>query len=305
MSVFTPLTPAQIQPWLKAQGITELINMRGIAAGTVNTNYWLTTNVGEWILTLVEDRPAAAVTPVMELMAALADAGLKVPGVQRSLNGDVVTELANKPATLVTALPGRQPDIDQDSCAQMGAFLGQLHQQCLDIAPIPMNFGPAWQADRMAHWRQRLPSEKTQHLDISWARIQPLWQQELPMAWTHGDLFPDNALYADGQLSTVIDWYFASWAPCLWDLAVAVNAWCGARAEHDPLVVAVLSGYGQQRALTAAEQAAFPRMREAAALRFWLSRLDAAALAQQSSEITVKSPDEQENMLLDLQHLHG
>src|SRR5690554_3604836 len=101
MSVFTPLTTAQIVPWLATHGITELRQHRGIAGGTVNTNYWLTTNTGEWILTLVEDRDLAAVEPVMELMSALAEQQLSVPDVRRDQSGATVSLLANKPSTLV------------------------------------------------------------------------------------------------------------------------------------------------------------------------------------------------------------
>ena len=305
MSVFTPLTTAQIVPWLAAHGITELHQHRGIAGGTVNTNYWLTTNEGEWILTLVEDRDAAAVEPVVELMAALADQQLAVPQVRRTLDGASVSTLANKPATLVAALPGRQPETDAESCQQIGQVLGQLHQQHLDLPPVAMNFGPTWQAERVAVWQLQLPANKAAHLRQSWQRLATLWEVDLPMAWTHGDLFPDNALFDEGRLSTVIDWYFASWAPCIWDLAVAINAWCAASSLQTPEVQALLAGYQAARPLSDLELRWLPTMREAAALRFWLSRLDAQAQSPASAEVTVKSPDEQENMLLDLQHLHG
>lgn len=305
MSVFTPLTTAQIVPWLATHGITELRQHRGIAGGTVNTNYWLTTNTGEWILTLVEDRDLAAVEPVMELMSALAEQQLSVPDVRRDQSGATVSLLANKPSTLVAAVPGRQPEVTVESCDQVGRFLGQLHQQTLSLPPVAMNFGPTWQAERVAAWMTRLPHEKAAHLRLSWQRLATLWEVDLPMAWTHGDLFPDNALFDDGRLSAVIDWYFASWAPCLWDVAVAINAWCGASPVNTPTIDALLVGYQALRPLSDLEQRWLPAMREAAALRFWLSRLDAQAQAEASDTVTVKSPDEQEHMLLDLQHLHG
>lgn len=305
MSVFTPLTEAQIAPWLAEHGITSLHHYRGITGGTVNTNYWLTTDAGEWILTLVEDRGYDAVTPVMELMAALAERGLAVPHVRRTLTGASVSSLADKPATLVAALPGQQAEPGLSAGQQIGRFLGQLHQQRLDLPPIAMNFGPTWQAERVAAWLPQLPAQQAAHLRLSWQRLATLWEVDLPMAWTHGDLFPDNALFADGTLSTVIDWYFASWAPCLWDVAVAINAWCGAHPVNHPYVAAMLSGYTAERPLSALEQRWLPAMREAVALRFWLSRLDARAQSAGRSEVTVKSPDEQENMLLDLQQSHS
>ncbi|MEX1056787.1 MAG: hypothetical protein WED11_03565, partial [Natronospirillum sp.] len=65
MSVFTTVDLQQLQPWLQARGIAELHRCTGIQGGTVNTNYWLETDQGPWVLTLVEDRPASAVQPVM------------------------------------------------------------------------------------------------------------------------------------------------------------------------------------------------------------------------------------------------
>ena len=94
----------------------------------------------------------------------------------------------------------------------------------------------------------------------------------------HGDLFRDNALFDDGQLSGVIDYYFAGVDALLFDVAVCANDWClvdhaADRRLEQTRSRAFLDAYAQVRPFTAAEREAWPTLLRAAALRFWLSRL--------------------------------
>jgi len=136
------------------------------------------------------------------------------------------------------------------------------------------------------------------------ATIAPVWALDLPQSWIHADLFLDNVLLHEGQLTAVIDWYFASCGPSLWDLAITLNAWCGSRTPADCSVAEALwSGYYAQRSPSQVEVAALGPMRCSAALRFWLSRLEAQERAQMATEkqaIMVKSPDEYRLLLIEL-----
>lgn len=302
MSVFTNVNPEDLLPWLRARGIHRLDRLQGISGGAVNTNYWVDTEQGPWVLTLVEDRPAAAVRPVLALMQALADAGLPVPEVRAADDGETLGNLYGKPATLVRALPGSHPEMTVDEAHQAGAFLAQLHAQTLDIAPIGLNFGPDWQQGRGEYWLDRLPADDAELLRRSLATTARVWANQWPTAWLHADLFPDNVLIHQGQLSAVIDWYFASRGPRIWDLAVALNAWGGSESLSEGRCQALWEGYSARLALTVEEVAALPAMRQSAALRFWLSRLDASAVPRSadSGQITLKSPAEYRQLLLDL-----
>ena len=59
----------------------------------------------------------------------------------------------------------------------------------------------------------------------------------------------------------------------------------------------LLAGYASQRPLSAAEQAAWPAMRRAAALRFWLLRLEARHRPRAGEVVTIKDPDHFRRML--------
>lgn len=304
MSVFTPVSIEQLAPWLTPYRVGSLQSSRGIRGGSVNTNYWLETDAGAWILSLIEDRNAAAVAPVMQLMQTLSERGLPVPQVRANAQGERVGQLLDRPATLVQALPGEHPLPTASVARQAGAFLAQLHQQHLDLPALPMNFDWAWQQAEVGRWQSVLSVDDAQLMSRAVAVIAPVWCLEHPCAWVHGDLFLDNVLVHEGQLSAVIDWYFASRGPCLWDLAITLNAWCGSKTPANcPVAEALWAGYCTYRKPSEAEVAALGAMRCSAALRFWLSRLGAQERARatlKKQAIMVKSPDEYRLLLLEL-----
>ena len=78
---------------------------------------------------------------------------------------------------------------------------------------------------------------------------------DLPQAVIHGDLFRDNILFFDGEISGVIDFYNAGTDSLLLDMAIVVNDWC---IDAEGLVDAVkrsgfLQAYESQRDLSCEE----------------------------------------------------
>lgn len=61
MSVFTPVPESVLADWLKDYAIGRLVELAGISAGVQNSNFFVTTTLGRYVLTLFEGIPRARV----------------------------------------------------------------------------------------------------------------------------------------------------------------------------------------------------------------------------------------------------
>jgi homoserine kinase type II len=277
MSVFTTVTREQLAAWLQNYSIGALVGLEGIPAGIENTNYFVTTSRGRYVLTLFEKLRAHELPFYLGLQDHLAGKGVPCPRPVRDRRGAFFGELNGKPAALVSFLPGR--DIAEPApaqCAQAGAMLAAIHAAGSSYpARMDNPRGPDW-------WRAVLP-DILPFLGADDARLlraEVDYQARhavagLPRGAIHADYFRDNVLFDGGRISGVIDFYFACTDALLYDVAIAVNDWCVNRDGRLDArrAAALLESYGRERPFTPAERAAWPVMLRAGALRFWVSRL--------------------------------
>ena len=277
MSVFTTVTVPQLQQWLQAYPLGELRELKGIAAGITNTNYFVTTASGRYVLTLFERNEAAELPYFLDLMAHLADHGVPCPHPVADHDGHSLGELNGKPAALVTCLRGKDVTAPNPAqCAAVGRVLAELH-----IAG--RSFGQHMDNPRDQVWRKRTADSVMRFLD---ADDQAMLQAELafeaaldlrhlPRGVIHADLFRDNVLFDGDTLGGLIDFYYACDDLLLYDVAIAVNDWCVAPdgSLDQTRVQPLLKAYHAARPFSEAESAAWPALMRMAALRFWLSRL--------------------------------
>lgn len=277
MSVFTPVTAEQLESWLERYDSGQLVSHEGIAAGIENTNYFVTTSQGRFVLTLFEKLTSAELPFYLGLMDHLADRGVPSAKPVRNRQGEFSSGLNGKPAALVRFLAGSDlADPTVEHCARVGRALADIHRAGASYERKMENpRGPRWWKAVMP---EVLPFLGVQDADLyrEEVRFQGLHRlDDLPRGPIHADLFRDNVLWADGRLSGVIDFYFACTDRLLYDIAIAVNDWC---IEPDGTLNpartrSLLDAYGDIRAFTAVERDVWPVMLRAAALRFWVSRL--------------------------------
>ncbi len=277
MSVFTTVTPDQLGVWLKNYDLGTLVELKGIAAGIENTNYFVTTTGGRYVLTLFEKLSARELPFYLDLMAHLAQRGVPCPAPITNLGGSTLGELNRKPASLVTRLNGTDLLYPTAAdCAKVGAVLARIHLAGQNYtAHMDNPRGPAW-------WRavtpKLLPFLGAE--DAAMLREEVAWQDTyhpatLPRGAIHADLFRDNVLFDHHEVAGVIDFYFACTDALAYEVAIAVNDWCHQPDSRlDPArTTALLAGYHALRPFTAAERGAWRTLLRAGALRFWVSRL--------------------------------
>ena len=295
MSVFTKVSHAELQQFLKQYPVGELIGFQGIGEGVENTNYFVDTHDGRWVLTLFERLNYADLPFFLGLMDHIASRGLPGAMPARTLAGNNLTTLNGKPAALVRRLVGQSvlfPTLEQ--CVQVGRALGDLHVATASYAGHCDN-------DRGAAWRERTGRALLAHVDAdSRALIEDelaaqaqLDLASLPQGVIHADLFRDNVLFVDDRLTGLIDFYYACNDALAYDLAITLNDWCMEPEGHANLERwnALIGAYSSRRALSAAERAAWPLVLRAAALRFWLSRLWDWTFPREGDVVHVKDPN--------------
>lgn len=276
MSVFTPVSEADLAQWLRNYSLGELKVSEPIEAGIENTNYFVTTTQGRYVLTLFERLPAEELPFYLQLMAHLARHGIPCPAPIADLSDRYLGVLNGKPAALVTRLPGRSLEEPHPAhCAELGALLARMHLAGRSYSAFLENpRGPKWWRLAARDVAPFLDDAKRKLLQAELAFQAEQRFPDLPRGPVHADLFRDNTLWEDGRISGVVDFYFAGVDCFLYDVAVCANDWCldgaGLQAER---LRAFLGAYNAVRPFTAHEQAAWLAMLRAAALRFWLSRL--------------------------------
>jgi len=282
MAVFTPVVVDDISTWIEQFSIGRVLELKGIASGIENSNFFLTTEIGEYVLTVFENLTFEQLPFYLHLMRHLAEQGVLVPAPIANRRGEIIHQLHGKPASIVTRLDGAcEMAPGPAHCAAVGEMLARMHLAARNFGIRQPNLrGLAW-------WRETTPlvlphlSAQSRALlegevDFQIQLAQSDSYRALPQGPIHADLFRNNVMFDGERLTGFFDFYFAGCDTWLFDVAVTVNDWC-IDLESGTLdidrVRALVDAYAAERTFTKAEHATWQPMLRAAALRFWLSRL--------------------------------
>ena len=282
MAVFTPVTLNDLSAWMRQFPLGDALAIKGIASGIENSNFFITTEAGEYVLTIFENLNFEQLPFYLKLMRHLADHGVLVPAPVPNADGELVVALHGKPAAIVSKLEGSSQMMPQAShCAEVGAMLARMHLVGKDFPLHQDNLRS------LSWWHETTPkvlpfiSDELQHLLRAEVHFQDAFDstsvyKALPRGPIHADLFRNNVMFDGERLTGFFDFYFAGCDTWIFDVAVTVNDWCidiETGALDQIRVKALLDAYHRVRPFTSEEAIAWQPMLRAAALRFWLSRL--------------------------------
>jgi len=306
MAVFTEVSEPQAAKLMQTLNLGTLTGLRGIQGGIENTNYFATTDKGEYVLTLFERLNFEQLPFYLHFMKHLAERGIPVPDPAPNRNGDILHSLNGKPAAVVNKLEGKSQLAPMNvHCAGVGGMLARMHLAGADYNRSQPNLRglPWWNEtvpvvlpyltlDQAALIRSELAFQNHTAASSAYAA--------LPRGPVHADLFRDNVMFNGEDLTGFFDFYFAGVDTWLFDLAVCLNDWCidlsSGRHEAER-AKAMIYAYQQVRPLSSAERQMLPAMMRAGALRFWISRLWDFHLPREASMLMPHDPSHFERIV--------
>lgn len=323
MSVYTPLNHDQIKAFLKPYGLGKLTSYKGISSGVENSNYFVTLQStagkeSEYVLTLFEHLKTDDLPFYVRLTSYLYQQGCAVPCAVSDKNGVQIKTLANKPALIVPKAEGAHCERPTPiQCEKIGAALAGIHLSGKDFYPVVNNpRGLVWLQQAASSLRTLLQKREVNLLNSALRALDVFFAAKpaLPTGIIHADLFRDNVLFADGEVSALIDFYNACHDDWLYDVAITANDWCS--TEDGGLDVkrteGLLKHYQAVRPFTEKEEACWTTYLLMAACRFWVSRLldwhhpqekvasnEVAQDKDSLHPVTMKDPAEFERIVVD------
>ena len=279
MAVYTEVSFEELERLLEQYDIGQPLSFKGIAEGIENSNFYLQTDRGAFILTLYEKRVNPDDLPFfLGLMEHLAERGIHCPLPVKTRDGTSLVSLNGRHAAIVTFLTGislRRPDAAH--CAAASTVLAELHKAGEGFARRRTNaLGPkGWRPLAEAiQGADTIEDGLGAMISASLEELVAAWPSGLPSGVIHADYFPDNVLFMQDQVGGVIDFYFACNDFYIYDLAIMLNSWCFELDGSYNITKgqAVIQAYKAARALSDAEVAALPVLMRGAALRFLLTR---------------------------------
>ena len=294
MSVYTSVNIKELKIWLQDYAFDNLTDYQGIKSGITNTNYFLMTAHDRFVLTLFEKNTIEDLPYFVDLMSHLATHSFLCPKPILKKNGIALSILKNKPALIVTCLKGKEvtnPEVNH--CKAVGKSLAELHVKSANFVAQHQNTRDlSWIKKTAETLFNELPQDESKLL-----KEEILYQEKqnykLPKSTIHGDLFKDNVLFLNDEVSGFIDFYYACTDYLILDVAIAVNDWCvnSDGSFDESRLNAFLDAYKKIRSFNDNEDRAWNDVLRLASLRFWVSRLNDFYHAEEGELTFIKDPN--------------
>ncbi len=303
MAVYTKLSESKLKEFFFKYNLGKLLDYKEIKEGIENTNYFIQTEKGKFILTLYEKRVEEKDLPFfIGLMKNLFDKNFPSPEPIINKNGNYISEILQKKAAVVSFLEGNSKKIlDANDCYEVGIYTAKLHLITKNLT------GKRKNKLSISSWRKiynkvkkncskihpKLPNIIEKNLDV----IEKNWPKNIPSGIIHADLFSDNIFFKNNKLSGIIDYYFSCCDFYAFEIAICLNALCF-EGKNENLSFNVtkakkfIDGYSNIRKLTEEEKKFLKVLCQGAAIRFLLTRVFDYLNLTEGAIVKIKDPIE-------------
>ncbi len=292
MSVYTRVTRSQLEFFFDRYALGTVIRFESIVNGIDNTNYFVDTTEGSFVLTLFETLTSEQLLHIIKLLTRLNNYHIPCPCPQFDKQAQPLRLLNGKPAAVFKRLAGVTIECTTPAqCQQVGLQLAELHD-CAQHLDFPVNcdvLHDCWTLFNKIHEHLTAKDRTLIEHELSFQTLH--YPKNLPTGIIHADLFRDNVLFDGNRLSGILDFYSAGKGVLLLDIAITVNDWCCENGVlNSEKVTALLSAYESLRPLQSEEKQHWQTILRVAALRFWLSRLEHQLFPREGEIIQQKDP---------------
>ena len=302
MSVYTILKNKDVENILNEYDIGSLKSFKGISDGITNTNYYLNTSQGKYVLTIFEDIKRSKVIKYLKLMNFFSKQGLCSPEIMITRKNEILTDTKNKPCSIMQKLNGKTVEKTNVSmCKSLGTMVGKFHVASSNFETKIVNSRDnKWVESSINKIKNHVTSDQLNILQRSSKVFKRLFNSKLPVGVIHSDLFRDNVLADKNKITGIIDYYYSFNGPLIYELAVVINDWCINKngSVNSNKLDSFLDSYNSIRRISTRETKQLNNAMISAALRFYLSRL-VDMIFPKVGEIThIKDPSVFEKILI-------
>ena len=303
MAVYTKLSENNLKDFFSKYNLGKLLKFQGIQEGIENSNYFVKTDSGKFILTIYEKRVEEKDLPFfMGLMKNIFNENFPSPEPIINKNGNYITEIFGKKAAVVSFLEGAsKKNLTPGNCHEVGIYTAKLHMitKNLNIKRTNRLSVNSWRLIYRKIQRDcsKIYPDLTKIIERNLEVIEDQWPKNIPRGIIHADLFPDNIFFKGSKLTGIIDFYFSCYDFYALEIAICLNALCF-EGKNENLSFNVtkakkfIDGYSSIRKLTEEEKESLKILCHGAAMRFLLTRVFDYLNLTEDALVKIKDPVE-------------
>ena len=264
MPVKTPFSKHDFVNILSQSMLGTYIHSEPISQGTVQTNFFLQTTQGKFVLRYYENRSKSSVLFEIEVLLFLQTHHFPSPCPLPNTAQEYVGTFKNKPFVLFSFLEGQPLSNPQETHKE------QLIQKAAELQNLTLKFKPRYTDHRWNYtpdfcrqiafdraWQLNTPAAWDKY---NWLEGQLRLLQlpaSLPNAICHCDFDFSNTLFQGEQLAALLDFDDANYTYAPFDLVYLVDQWAWRHPEDTMDLQAaanIVTAYNQHRQLSPLEQ---------------------------------------------------